>query len=111
MPDIYKILIKIDTNGGKQNCIFINFNGIKYLICNARKRNDNMLNLARIFNIEILQVGKNNIEYETIKQIKKVFKIEEMIEQYNYEKYRIDLYLPKYKIAIECDELHHKNKN
>lgn len=33
-----------------------------------------------------------------------------MITQYSILDYRIDLYFPKYKLAIECDEKAHKNK-
>jgi very-short-patch-repair endonuclease len=33
-----------------------------------------------------------------------------MLTQYSVLKYRIDLYFPKYKLAIECDEKAHKNK-
>lgn len=31
-----------------------------------------------------------------------------MFDQYSIENYRIDLYFPDYKIAIECDEHNHK---
>jgi very-short-patch-repair endonuclease len=37
------------------------------------------------------------------------FRNEEMIEQYTVLKYRIDLYFPRYKLAIECDE-HHRDQ-
>lgn len=110
LPYNYKRLLKTDTNGGQQNVYFLNIDGIKMLICNARKRNNNMLKLARILNINILQIAKNNIESETINKIKKVFQNEEMIEQYKCDNYRIDLYFPKQKIAIECDELHHSKQ-
>ena len=38
---------------------------------------------------------------DTLRQIIQVFNEEEMIYQFGVKKYRIDLYFPKYKLAIE----------
>ena len=50
-------------------------------------------------------------EQESIQNITDAFKGEEMLSQYNVNGYRIDLYFPKYKIAIECDELGHRDRD
>ena len=34
-----------------------------------------------------------------------------MIEQYHVDGYRIDLYFPEYKLAIECDEFGHRDRD
>ena len=34
-----------------------------------------------------------------------------MIHQFSAGKYRIDLYFPKYKLAIECDEFDHRDRD
>ena len=34
-----------------------------------------------------------------------------MIDQYNVDGYRIDLYFPEYKLAIECDEFDHNDRD
>ena len=46
-----------------------------------------------------------------INQIIKVFNKEKYITQQNIGKYKIDLYFPKYKLIIECDEFNHKDRN
>ena len=48
-------------------------------------------------------------ETETLLYIKKAFSGEKMESQYKCGNYRIDLYFPSLKIAIECDEDGHKN--
>ncbi len=54
-----------------------------------------------------------SIESKTIGFIKRCFQDEEMIQQFSVGTYRIDLYFPKYKIAIECDEksVHTRDKH
>ena len=39
------------------------------------------------------------------------FNDEEMIHQFGAGKYRIDLHFPKYKLAIECDEFDHRDRD
>ena len=39
------------------------------------------------------------------------FKGEKMCEQYNVDGYRIDFYLPENKLALECDELGHRERD
>ena len=39
------------------------------------------------------------------------FNGEEMIHQFGVGKYRIDLYFPEYKLAIECDEFGHEDRD
>ena len=49
-------------------------------------------------------------EYSIIKQIKKVFIRQKMIDQYKVEKYFIDLYFPEHKLGIEIDKNGHFNR-
>ena len=39
------------------------------------------------------------------------FKGEEMIHHLSVGKYRIDQYFPKHKLAIECDEFDHRDRD
>ena len=39
------------------------------------------------------------------------FNGEEMIHQFSVGKYRTDLYFTKYKLAIECDEFNHRDRD
>ena len=49
-------------------------------------------------------------EYSIVKQIKKVFKRQKIIDQYWVEKYFIDLYFPEHKLGIENDENGHTDR-
>ena len=50
-------------------------------------------------------------EYSIIKQIKKAFKKQSMIERYKFKKYFIDLYFPMNKMGIETDENGHTGRS
>lgn len=50
-------------------------------------------------------------EQETIGQIVRALSFTECVHQYQIGDYRIDLYLPCYKIAIECDEFDHRDRD
>ena len=52
------------------------------------------------------------IENQTIGFIENTYKgIIECKRQFYIDKYRVDLYLPKYKLVIECDENNHINRD
>ena len=57
-------------------------------------------------------VRSARFEYKYLNEIKDFLDLMnvEYIEQYQVNKYKIDLYIPKYKIAIEIDEEDHKYK-
>ena len=44
-------------------------------------------------------------------QVMQAFNGEEMIRQFGAGKYRIDLYFPKYKLAIEYDEFDYHDRD
>ena len=52
------------------------------------------------------------IENQTLRFIENCYNGSvEMVRQYHIGKYRVDMYLPKYKIIIECDEFDHKDRD
>ena len=53
----------------------------------------------------------NTKEQAVIKLIKDAFERQDMQTQYSVLGYRIDIYFPKHKLAIEVDELGHADKN
>jgi len=106
-----KRIINVKTKGGPQNVTHLTINGLKKLLINSRKIK--ALEVAKLCGIDILSCKVANYENTTISHILDAFDGEEMIQQYSIDNYRIDLYFPKYKLAIECDEHHHnriKNK-
>ena len=63
---------------------------------------------------ELLGFKENQIfetkEYSIIKQIKKVFIQQKMIDQFKIDKYFIDLYLPEHNLGIEIDKNGHTDR-
>ena len=81
--------------------------GIKRLLCSSRKPMSVLL--ARELGINV-QHKYVHIETTFVINIKKTFLGEEILEQYIVGDYILDLYFPKYNLAIEIDENAHKFK-
>lgn len=90
----------------------ITLNGIKYLLDNKRK-DSNLSKLIKYYNDNAINkiepiILSNRYEIEFGQLLQKVYKdIIIFIPQYNCNKYRIDFYNSKYKLAIEYDEEQH----
>ena len=105
-----KVLQKASTSGGPQIVCYLTYNGFMKVLSKTRKTE--LFDFTNKINIDVNTYIYACIEADTIKCILCAFKTETMIEQYNVNSYRIDLYFPEYKLAVECDELHHQtNKN
>lgn len=93
----------------KDNSILLLTNkGLRKLICNSRSIHAD--DLATFLGIDI-HTRITPVEISTILQIIKVFKNENYQLQYTVNNYRIDLYFPIHKIAIECDEHNHDGRD
>lgn len=103
----HKRQFTIKTNGGVQKCNFVDFNGFKIIICKSRSYSCS--DLAKTYGININNEYIIDNETKTLMMINKSFKNIKMIREYKIGKYRVDAYMPKYKIAIECDENNHRN--
>ena len=103
-----KTIIKINTKGGIQKVNFITFEGLKRLLVKSRK--PSVIDFCHKLNLDINTRVYSCIEADTLKCIMDAFQGEEMLNQHNIKSYLIDLYFPKYKLIIECDEDHHKIK-
>jgi very-short-patch-repair endonuclease len=107
-----KVKAKTITNGGMQNVTYVTYIGLLKILTKSRKRS--AYEFANAIGIDIKRISFACIEASSIDNIFKTFHGEEMIEQYKINNYIIDLYFPKYKLAIECDEKPHvtlNNKN
>lgn len=62
------------------------------------------------FNIEVTNKKCLSKEQQTLSAICNVFKTENTIPQYPVGNYNLDLYLPDYKIIVECDEHGHRDR-
>ena len=99
--EVFKV--KCATFSGVQQVTFLSRDGLIRLLSNSNK--PKAKELAKCMGLEL--VSHMKFEQETIGYIMEAFQGEEMRLQYKVNKYRIDLYFPKYKLAIECDAFHH----
>ena len=67
--------------------------------------------MAKHFGIKIEHCLPASKEQDALRQIVQVFNGEEMIQQFSVGKYRIGLHFPEYKLAIECDEFDHRDRD
>ena len=96
--------------GGKNpRDAFVNLDGAIYIATNSKK--PQALELAKALSINIHKQNFLSKEQETISIIMQVFKGIKMIDQYTVDNYRIDLYFPKHKLAAECDEFGHNDRD
>lgn len=102
-----KILVKCDTNGGKQLKSFINYNVLCKLLVKSRK--PAVIDVCHTINFDINSKVYTCIEADTIKSIMEAFHGEQIKTQHRIGKYMVDLYFPDYNIIVECDEIHHKS--
>ena len=97
------------TNGGTQRCAYLSELGLTFLL--HRCRQTNISEVCDVLGIEIMKHYRPHIEIEILEQITSVFKTETIVHQYTIARYRIDMYLPEYKLAIEVDEDHRSVEN
>jgi very-short-patch-repair endonuclease len=105
-------LINLSYNDKKT--VYINLDGFKILISVCRKNiSDELLTfLETNFDINIPKYIRYECkEAETLKYLKEAFNNIEIIYQFKCGNYRIDMFMPLYKIAIECDENGHNNRD
>lgn len=103
-----KKVFKCPTIGGLQSLTFINNDALKELL--TKSRSPNIEKIVGLCGLKLDTVYECK-EGTTIKQIMKVFSGETMELQYSVGDYRIDLYFPFHKLAIECDEFNHSDRN
>lgn len=102
IPDVEIRKMPVKTTGGLQKSTMLTLNGVKRLLCHSRSLNASIL--AKGFGVEILSNRCAPKETETLSFLRKVFTGVDMVPQYQCGKYRIDMYIPSCKLAIECDE-------
>ena len=94
---------------------FLSKRCLLYVINKCRKPTHNLKILAGFSGVELHKNEWLCKEQDTLRQIMQAFRGEEMIHQFGVGKFRIDLYFPiltyKYKLAIECDELGHCDRD
>lgn len=97
------------TNGGWQRVIYLSRNAVKHVV--SKCRSPTVTLLAKHFGIEATDICSRPIESITLPQIMIAFAGEAMYRQYQVNGYRIDLYFPRVRLAVECDENYHRVKS
>ena len=75
----------------------------------CRKPTPNLVNLTKCLGIELYKNKWLCEEQDALGQFMQALRGEEMIHQFGAGKYRIGLYFPKYKLAIECYEFGYRD--
>ena len=110
VPEKYKIRlgdVEIDTT--QPNMVLLARHGLKLFL--MRCRNPKAFDVAKHLGIKIEHSLPASKEQDAFGQIMQAFNGEEMIQQFSVGKYRIDLYFPEYKSAIECDKFDHPDRD
>jgi very-short-patch-repair endonuclease len=100
----WKGLQLVETLGGPQLITVIWEPGVKQLLQKSRKPKARLV--AEQLGIN-LNIHRSSIEADTLRIIKSAFQHLNPIEQFFVSGYRIDLYFPQHRIAVECDEPYH----
>ena len=89
--------------------VLLTEHGLKLFLMRCRK--PKAFDVAKHFGIKIEHCLPASKEQDALSQVMQAFNGKEMIHQFGAGKYRIDLYFPKYKLAIECDEFDHCDRD
>lgn len=98
--------IKCLTSRGEQNCNFISYSSLKLILLKSRKHK--VVEFLEHLGESVTYTKISCLEADSISCIVKSFNGETMIEQYHIGKFLVDLYFPKYLLAVECDDNTHK---
>ena len=99
-----RVAVVRDKINRNQSTILLSEKGLKYTLQQSRKPKAKELAMKLDLELDIMQ---SPVETETIRILQAAFAHLNPIDQFFVAGYRIDLYFPKEKIAIECDENHH----
>ena len=100
-----KVLLSSSTHTGTRKLQFLTMAGLRHFVSASRK--PNAIDLARLLGMEMFDSKVATFEATTLSHIMKAFHGEQMRMQYAIGGFFIDLYFPRIKLAIECDEQQH----
>lgn len=103
----------VQLNQNDLRTIYLNKHGLLEFFQNSKKLNKDIKFrwFKDTFGIDMIFIARLSKEQETIGQIVRALAFTECVHQYPVGVYRIDLYLPYYRIAIECDEFGHNDRD
>ena len=89
----------------RQKYLYLTHKGLEKLL--FLSRSDEAIKLVELMGIKSVRKWFPSVENDIMLNVTHAYKGENIKRQYMCDKYRIDLYFIDYKIAVECDELHH----
>ena len=101
----YKTTCIRQTSSGERGVTVLTKEGVQHLL--SKSRSMYVSRLTPFFDLETVKI-RPPIEIATLTQITTAFAGENMKHQYTILRFKLDLYFEDYKLAIECDETHHK---
>lgn len=108
MPKDMKRTFKSPSPGGHQNMLFVSEAGFMDFI--SRTRSIHSVEVAKQLGMNVQNHVPMCDERDILLQIAKAFNGEIMHTQYTVLTYKIDLYFPKFNLALEFDEAFHKQQ-
>lgn len=100
--DKEKVICKSQTSGGSRDMLYLTYAGVRRLL--ARSRKPAAAGLAQAFGMVVHDNHYVTIEAAALKFIMTAFSGLQLRQQYCVGPYRIDLYFPDQRLAVECDE-------
>lgn len=94
------------TDRNELNTRYINRCGAQHLI--MRSRMSDSVNFAKLLGMPINDLKITWPEQEMLILIRETFAGELIYDQFTVGTWNVDVYMPKYKLAIECDEYGHR---
>jgi very-short-patch-repair endonuclease len=99
---------KLSYNEGK--AVYINKNGLRQLISKGKICGpDKLQQIADAFDLQLFITPRK--EHRHLEAIEKTFSDVDMFKQFKVGRYRVDLYIEKYNLVVECDEYDHTKYN
>lgn len=102
VPNTERQTLPVQTKGGLQKSVCLSFTGVQRVL--SKSRSTYSKELAEAFNMQIHSNLFLPVESETVRFLMDAFKGFSAEPQYAVDKYRIDLYFPDHRLAVECDE-------
>jgi len=113
LPHEMKKCLPFETRGGIQSTLCVTIEGLTLFL--QRSRKPNVDEVVKQYGIDLSKTYMVPIEVKILQHIKAVFTTENIQHQYRVlcdnVVYYIDIYLPRWKIAIEVDETHHSKQS
>lgn len=108
IPSKWKHFDFLNTKGGRQKMSLLSEEGLKYLL--SKTRSPHVDKVSSLFDLKVVSLYECK-EASVTKTLLKAFDGETIEFQKVVGKYRIDVYFPNYRLAVEIDEHDHDDRD